>query len=92
MKDNAPNAEQNRSAGAGSRPRQGWFRSSGTALDVTQARAALRAAWLVADNFSPSELVRRLPASARAESIEHGRELESFLRAVRLEIEEGAEL
>ena len=88
----APHCKSVLGAGAGRRFEQVRWQPGAIALDVTQARAALCAAWLVADNHSPSELVRRLPASARAESIEHERELESFLRAIRLEIEEGAEL
>ena len=92
MKDNAPNAEQNRSAGAGSRPRQGWFRSSGTALDVAQARASLRAAWLVADSYSPAELAQRLPAPLRAEFVEYTPQLVWFLQTVAALVEEGAEL
>ena len=89
MNDNARTVA---GAGAGSRPGQGRRQSSATALDAAQARSALRAAWLVSDTYTPTELARRLPAAARAEFIEYGPELESFLRAVRLEIEEGAEL
>lgn len=63
-----------------------------TAADVSDACTALRNAWLISDTLTAVDLARWLPASARAEFIEHGRELESFLRAVRLEIEEGAEL
>ena len=59
--------------------------------DIT-VHATLRALWQLADIFPPADLAGRLSAPARAEFIEHGQELESFLRAVRIEIEERAEL
>ena len=49
-------------------------------------------AWLVSDTYTPIELVRRLPAAARAEFIEYTPQFVWFLQSVAALIEEGAEL
>lgn len=86
MKDD--NARTVAGAGAGSRPGQGRRQSSATALDAAQARAALRAVWLVSETYTPAELAERLPASARAEFIEHTPQFVWFLQSVAALIEE----